>query len=366
MEKKTPLYDSHVALGGRMVAFGGYLMPVQYSGGVIAEHMAVRQRAGVFDVSHMAELTLEGPAAAENIQRLVTTDISGMADGQVKYAILCNEQGGIVDDLVIYRRAADRYLLVVNAGNHDKDRAWISARLSGEVRFRDESDETGQLALQGPASAAILRKICAESGIPQKYYRFCEGSALHLDDGRDIAAIISRTGYTGEFGYEIYCAACDVTALWNTLLRAGAEDGLIPCGLGARDTLRLEAAMPLYGHELDEEISPVEAGLPCKLDGKEFIGRDAILARGEPKIRRIGLRVTGRGIVREHCDLYTPEGKKIGRTTSGTYCPSLQASAAMGYVDAGEGKIGEKLHVDVRGRMIDAEVVPLPFYKATH
>jgi aminomethyltransferase len=363
MEKKTPLYQTHVDAGGKIVEFGGYLMPVQYPSGVIAEHMAVRRQAGLFDVSHMAELSLEGPAAVENIQKLVTSDISKMEDGQVKYAMLCNEQGGIVDDLVIYRRAADRYLLVVNAGNHDKDAAWVSGHISGDVQYQDISDQIGQLALQGPASKEILPKICAESDIPQKYYHFTDNVTLHLNGGRDITAIVSQTGYTGEFGYEIYCDAADVTALWDTLLAVGKDEGLIPCGLGARDTLRLEAAMPLYGHEMTDDITPKEAGLPCKLDGKEFIGRDAIIARGAPKIKRIGMKVTGRGIVREHLDIYTKEGKKIGWTSSGTYCPFMEMSVAMGYIDIDEIELGKKLDVDVRGRKVEVEIVPLPFYK---
>ena len=362
MEKKTPLYPIHEALGGKIVSFGGYLMPVQYPSGVIAEHMAVRKQAGLFDVSHMAELTLEGPGALEYLQYLVTADLSKMTDGQVKYAMLCNESGGIVDDLVICRRGEGRYLLVVNAGNHEKDAAWVESHLFGDVQYRDISDEVGQLALQGPASAAILRKLCAEEDIPEKYYHFTENATLHLKD-RDIAALISQTGYTGEFGYEIYCKAADTADLWNTLLDAGKDEGLIPCGLGARDTLRLEASMPLYGHELTDEISPKEAGLPCKLDGKNFLGRDAILARGTPSIRRVGLKAVGRGILREHCDIYDKAGKKIGHTTSGTYCPYLGESVAMGYLDIGEIEEGKPLEVDIRGRRVDAVLVPLPFYK---
>ena len=362
MEKKTPLYQVHVDAGGKIVEFGGYLMPVQYPNGVIAEHMAVRQKAGLFDVSHMAELILEGPDAVANIQNLVTADISGMVDGQVKYAMFCNETGGIVDDLVICRRAADRYLLVVNAGNHEKDAAWVEAHLFGDVHYADVSDSIVQLALQGPASGTILRKICAEADIPEKYYHFKENCVLHLGD-RDIHALVSQTGYTGEFGFEIYCPAADGVDLWKALMAAGADEGLIPCGLGARDTLRLEASMPLYGHEMNDNISPKEAGLPCKLDGKNFIGRDAIIARGTPTIKRIGLKVTGRGIVREHCDLYDPDGRKVGFTTSGTFCPFLNAGMAMGYLNVDEIELGKKLQADVRGRRVDVEIVSLPFYK---
>ena len=361
MEKKTPLYDTHVALGGKMVEFGGYLMPVQYPAGVIAEHMAVRQKAGLFDVSHMAELTLEGPDAVANLQYLVTADISKMTDGQVKYAMLCNERGGIVDDLVIYRMEAEKYLLVVNAGNHDKDAAWVESHLTGDVRYADISDQVAQLALQGPRSREILVKICDGALLPEKYYHFTDHVTLHCKGG-DVEALVSQTGYTGEFGYEIYCGAGDAVNLWNTLLEAGAPEGLLPCGLGARDTLRLEAAMPLYGHEMDEDTSPKEAGLPCKLDGKDFLGREAIIARGAPAIKRVGLKVTGRGIVREHCDLYAG-GRKVGRTTSGTHCPCLGYGAAMGYVDLADAAPGTQLEADVRGRRIAVEVVPLPFYK---
>ena len=362
MEKKTPLYQVHVDAGGKMVEFGGYLMPVQYPTGVISEHMAVRQKAGLFDVSHMAELSLSGPDAVANIQNLVTADISGMVDGQVKYAMFCNETGGIVDDLVICRQAADRYILVVNAGNHEKDAAWVESHLFGDVTYRDISDEIAQLALQGPASGRILAKLCAQEEIPAKYYTFREHCVLHLGS-RDITALVSQTGYTGEFGFEIYCAAADAVDLWNALLAAGADEGLIPCGLGARDTLRLEAAMPLYGHEMTDDISPKEAGLPCKLDGKNFIGRDAIIARGAPAIKRVGLKVTGRGIVREHCELLTKDGRKVGHTTSGTFCPYLNYGAAMGYVDLAEAVVGTELDADVRGRKVAVEIVPLPFYK---
>ena len=362
MEKKTPLYQAHVDLGGKIVEFGGYLMPVQYPAGVIAEHMAVREKVGLFDVSHMAELILEGPDAVSNIQHLVTADISKMTDGQVKYAMLCNDRGGIVDDLVIYRRAADKYLLVVNAGNHDKDAAWVESHIGGDVRYADVSEQVAQLALQGPKAGEVLKKLCAASDIPEKYYHFTEGVTLRCKGG-DVKAIVSQTGYTGEFGFEIYCPSADAANLWNTLLEAGAEYGILPCGLGARDTLRLEAAMPLYGHEMNDDISPKEAGLPCKLDGKDFIGRDAIAARGAPTIKRVGLKVTGRGIVREHCDLYTPDGRKIGYTTSGTHCPYLGYAVAMGYIDKTEFEEGRRLSADVRGRKVEMEIVPLPFYK---
>ncbi len=360
MEKKTPLYAEHTALGGKMAPFGGYWMPLQYPAGVIAEHMAVRRAAGLFDVSHMAELTVEGPDAVRNLQWLLTADIAAMHDGQVKYAMLCNEGGGIVDDLVVCRRDAERYLLVVNAGNREKDAAWVASRLTGDARCADVSDQVGQLALQGPAAEAILRPLCG--GLPEAYYHFTENVPLRLPD-REIRVLASQTGYTGERGYELYCAAEDTADLWNALLAAGADRGLLPCGLGARDTLRLEAGMPLYGHEMDEDTSPREAGLPCKLDGKDFLGRSALIARGAPGVKRVGLRVTGRGIVREGCALYLPGGERVGRATSGTHCPFLGFAAAMGYVDAARAVPGAALEADVRGRRVAVEIVPLPFYK---
>lgn len=363
MEKRTPLYDTHVALGGKMVPFGGYLMPVQYPAGVIAEHMAVREKAGLFDVSHMAELLLEGPDALANLQWLVTADLSKMTDGQVKYAMLCNERGGIVDDLVVCRQGPEKYLLVVNAGNHEKDAEWVSSRLTGGVRFSDISDQVAQLALQGPKSGDILKKICAEADIPEKYYRFNDHVTLRCKGG-DVEALVSQTGYTGEFGFELYCPADRAADLWNTLLEAGAPEGLLPCGLGARDTLRLEAAMPLYGHELNDVITPLEAGLDfaVKMGKEDFIGKNAIAARLPVRQTRVGLEITGRGIAREHQDIYIGD-RLAGQTTSGTHCPFLGKAVAMAYLSSADAVPGTRVEVDVRGRRVAAQVVELPFYK---
>ena len=228
--------------------------------------------------------------------------------------------------------------------------------------YRDEGDDWGQVALQGPTSGDILKKLCAEQYIPAKYYTFIDNVPLDLGS-RTIHALVSQTGYTGEYGFELYCRAEDTVDLWHALLAAGEEYGLIPCGLGARDTLRLEASMPLYGHEMNEEITPKMAGLPCKLTGKDFIGRDALVALGAPKLKRIGMKVVGRGIVREHCDLYTMEGEKLGWTSSGTFAPFIGCGVAMGYIPAGQIEIGKHLNADVRGRMIELEIVPMPFYK---
>lgn len=357
MEKKTPLYDRHVTALGKIVPFAGWLLPVQYSG-VIAEHMAVRQACGLFDVSHMGELVLRGADALANVNRLMTNDFTGMYAGQARYSPMCYENGGVVDDLIVYKCTDTAYLIVVNAANKDKDAAWVAAHLTGACTMEDRSDSIAQLALQGPRAQAILRPLAGE--LPEKNYSAVLQGAV---DG--IPCLISRTGYTGEDGFELYCAPGDAPLLWDKLLSAGADYGLIPCGLGARDTLRLEAAMPLYGHEMDDDVSPREAGLPCKLDGKDFLGREAIIARGTPTVKRVGLKVTGRGIVREHCDLYRPGGDKVGRTTSGTHCPFLGYGAAMGYVDLSAAEPGTALEADVRGRRIAVEIVPLPFYKIT-
>lgn len=358
MEKKTPLYDSHVALGGKIVPFGGYLLPVQYEG-VIKEHMAVRTEAGLFDVSHMGELMLTGPDALKNVQYVTTNDMSGMYDGQVRYSPMCNAQGGVVDDILVYKVHDEAYLLVVNASNKDKDAAWISSHVFGNVKFEDISEFVAQVALQGPNAVPILAGLVDDEQIPKKYYSFVKEV-----DVKGIKCLISRTGYTGELGYELYCATADGPKLWDLLLEAGKEQGLIPCGLGARDTLRLEAAMPLYGHEMDDTVSPLETdlGFFVKLDKEDFIGKDALVAAGEPKRCRVGLKVTGRGIAREHCPVYAGD-VQIGMTTSGTHCPFIGMPVAMALVDKAYGEVGKEVEIEIRGRKVTAEIVPLPFYK---
>ncbi len=358
MELKTPLYDCHVALGGKIVPFAGYLLPVQYSG-VIEEHMAVRKQAGLFDVSHMGEVVISGPDALANINHLFTNDFTNMQNGRVRYSPMCNEEGGVVDDLIVYRMAADKYFVVVNASNRHKDVAWMKAHLMGDAVLEDLSDSYAQLAVQGPGSREILTKVMREEQIPEKYYTF--------QDGVNVAGaecLISQTGYTGEHGYEIYCRPEDAPHIWNKLLEAGKISGLIPCGLGARDTLRLEAAMPLYGHEMDDTITPLETGLDfgVKMQKEEFIGKNAIAAKGEPKIKRVGLKVTGRGIIREHCAIYAGD-QKIGESTSGTHCPYLGSAYAMALIDKIYAETGAQVEADVRGRRVAAEIVSLPFYK---
>lgn len=358
MEQKTPLYDCHVASGGKMVPFAGYLLPVQYTG-VIEEHMAVREKAGLFDVSHMGEVVITGPDALKNLNHLFTNDFTNMTDGRVRYSPLCNEQGGIVDDLIVYRFSGEKYMVVPNASNRQKDVDFMRSHLTGDVTLEDISDTIAQIALQGPRAEEILREVTAQEAVPVKYYTFHERVNV-----AGITCLLSRTGYTGELGFELYCASEDAVKLWNALLEAGKAYGLIPCGLGARDTLRLEAAMPLYGHEMNDEISPLETGLQfaVKMQKDDFVGKRAIENRGEPKIARVGLKITGRGIAREHNPVYA-DGKKIGETTSGTHCPYLKGAYAMALVEADHSAVGTEVMVEVRGRKIEAVIVPLPFYK---
>jgi len=356
MDRKTPLYDEHVKLGGKIVPFAGWLLPVQYSG-VIAEHMAVRTACGLFDVSHMGEIACVGDDALLNLNRLLTNDYTEMEIGQARYSPMCNEQGGVVDDLIVYKKADDRYLIVVNAANKDKDFNWMLAHQTGSVELTDISDEVAQLALQGPKAEAILRKLASPGDIPEKYYT-CNFDRMVSG----VKCIVSRTGYTGEDGFELYMASGDAVKMWNLLLEAGKDEGLLPCGLGARDTLRLEAAMPLYGHEMTDEISPLEAGLAWAVKPEHaFIGREPMLRRGTPRAR-VGLKITGKGIAREGQDVFLAD-EKIGAVTSGTHLPYLGGAYAMALVSSEHAQIGTVLDVDVRGRRVSAEIVPLPFYK---
>ena len=359
MELKTPLYEAHVKAGGKIVPFGGYLLPVQYETGVIKEHMAVRTQAGLFDVSHMGEILCEGKDALANLQMILTNNFENMVDGQARYSPMCNEKGGTVDDLIVYKKADENYFIVVNAANKDKDYQWMLAHQFGDVKFTDVSEQYAQLALQGPKAMEILRKLTAEENIPKKYYH-----AVFDTEVAGMPCIISKTGYTGEDGVELYLDSSLAEKMWDAVLEAGKEEGLVPCGLGARDTLRMEAAMPLYGHEMDDDVTPLETGLgfAVKMAKEDFIGKAALEEKGGPAIKRIGLKVTGRGIIREHQDVFV-DGKKIGHTTSGTHCPYLGYPIAMALVDASYTEVGTKVSVEVRGRSVEAEIVPLPFYK---
>lgn len=359
MEKKTPLYDCHVESKGKIVPYAGYLLPVQYATGVITEHMAVRTKAGLFDVSHMGEVMLKGKDALANVQMLVTNDCSKMVDGQVKYSPMCYDNGGTVDDVLVYRMDSNSYLIVVNAANRHKDVEWMKTHLFGEVTLEDISDNVALIALQGPNSLDIIGSLVDSHHIPEKNYTFIEDVMV-----AGVKCLVSRTGYTGEDGFELYCSYADATILWNQLLEAGKDLGLIPAGLGCRDTLRLEAGMPLYGHELSEEISPLEAGLKfaVKMDKDDFIGKKTLEALEPIKRKRVGLKIIGRGIAREDCTIYI-DNQVVGHTTSGTHCPYVNQAVAMGMLELDYVNLGTLVDIEVRGRRLQAEVVSLPFYK---
>jgi len=356
--KKTALHAWHIEQGARLVDFHGWHLPVQYEG-LLAEHRAVRTHAGLFDVSHMGEISVKGPGAEDAVQRLVTNDISTLADGEVIYTVACYEDGGAVDDLLVYRLDPESYLLVVNASNVDKDYEHFHAHLAG-IDIENISDDTAQIALQGPASREILRAAhpdLAEKVETLKFYSFLEAKL----EGEPV--IFSRTGYTGELGFEIYLPPDLAQAEARRLMAAGADRGLAPAGLGARDLLRLEASYCLYGNEMDESTDPYEAGLSwlVKIDKGNFIGRDALLARkGDAEASRlVGFRLPGRKIARQGFPIYF-ENEEVGRVTSGSYGPSLEASLGMARVRRAFTK--KALQVEIRGERIDMERVKLPFY----
>jgi aminomethyltransferase len=357
--RRTPLYARHLAAGGQMVAFAGWEMPVQYKGaGLEVEHRATRASAGLFDVSHMGEIVIEGPGAVDEVDRLVTADVRGLGDGDACYALLCRPDGGVVDDLYVYRLGAERFLLVVNASNVAKDFAHMQAFAARPERIVDRSDDFAQLALQGPKACEILSIVAPGEAceLPRNHIR------LHSFRGADL--LVATTGYTGEPGVEIY-APPDVAAdLWDALLDAGRAAGAMPVGLGARDTLRLEMAYALYGHELRDDINPFEArvGWAVKLDDRTFVGSDAlrtIKATGATR-RLVGLEMVDRGIARADYRICVG-GENVGWITSGTHSPTLGKAIALGVVPKALAKPGTALEIMVHGRPRRAVVVPLPF-----
>ncbi len=354
MDKKTPLALWHETHGGKMVSFAGFYMPIQYEKGIIHEHEWVRNCAGLFDVSHMGEFTLKGKDALRNINRLVSNDFSDLEIGSIRYGVLVYENGCAVDDVLIYRLETDKYLWVVNASNIDKDYAFIKEHLVGEVEFVNRSDDFGEIALQGPSSEKILRKLTHQ--IPQDYYSFIQNAQI---DG--MTCLISRTGYTGEDGFELYVRSHETEKLWNLLLERGQEEQLEPCGLGARDTLRLEAGMPLYGHELSESITPLEANLSrfVKMDKEDFIAQKAL---SQPVLRkRVALELIDRGIARDGYKVYC-KGEEVGVITSGTHSPTLNKAIALALVKV-EVASEVEFEIDVRNRLLKAQKVKIPFYK---
>ena len=358
--KRTPLHDEHLGLGAKMVPFAGYEMPVQYPSGITAEHEVVRTAAGLFDISHMGEFVVRGPQALNLIQSISVNDASALAVGQCQYSAMCREDGGILDDVVVYRRA-DSYMVVVNASRRSVDWDWFTVHSSGlEVELEDRSDETGLVALQGPRAAEILAPLTDRNLEDVRYYCFVEGAVAGC------AAIISRTGYTGEDGFEIYVSNEDSRTVWNTLLERGGPQGLRPAGLGARDSLRLEVGFALYGNDLDQEHTPLEGrlGWLVKLDKGEFSGRGALIRQKEDGVQRrlVGIRLSERGFPRPGYAI-VHNGDEVGVVTSGTVSPTLGFGIAMGYVPAELTAAETVLGIRIRDRVIPATVSRPPFYK---
>jgi len=369
--KKTPLNATHRALKAKMVDFGGWDMPVEYpcpGGGLIAEHLAVRTGVGLFDVSHMGEIQFRGPGALDAIQHITMNDASRLKDGQAHYSALLTPQGAFVDDILVHRLSQNDYLLVVNAGTKDKDYAWIRQQVGTwpSIHISDYSSYYSQLALQGPRALETLQKLTKVDLAAIKNYWFTWGQVAGIHN-----VLIARTGYSGEDGFEVYIPADEATSekMWNALLNAGQEFGIRPCGLGARNTLRLEAGMSLYGHEISDEINVFEAGLDrwLKLDKGAFIGREALLAiqaSGGPTRKLIGLEMVDRGIARDGYPVLDLEGKEIGAVTSGSPAPYLKTNIALALVPAEVATAGQDVLIQVRpNQQARAKQVPIPFYK---
>jgi len=358
MGQKTPLYETHLRLGARIIDFGGWDMPVQYAG-VIEEHNQVRQAAGLFDVSHMGEFEVVGPGAETFLNMLVTNDVTKMADNQCQYTPMCYENGTVADDLIVYRHDRERYMLVVNAGNIQKDWKWVNKNVKEGVKLSNVSASTAEMAVQGPLAEPILQAVASADLKAVGRFMF---QAMRVA-GRE--ALMSRTGYTGEDGFEVYVKKEDATKVWDALMKAG-EGRLKPIGLGARDTLRLEAALMLYGNDIDETTTPIEAtiGWTVKLDKPQFIGKEALLRQktGGVKKKLVGFELLGKGIAR-HGYKVNAKGVDIGHVTSGTFSPTLRKSIGLAYVKPEYSQKGAAFDVIIRDRPCAAEVVGLPFYK---
>jgi aminomethyltransferase len=359
--KRTALNFLHKALGAKMVEFGGWEMPLEYSG-IIPEHLAVRRAAGLFDVSHMGEIEVSGPRALSLLQHLTSNDASRLKDFQAQYSALMRSEGSAIDDCVVHRWSEDRYFLCVNAANAERDFDWLVQHNAVGAEVRNASGEYAQLALQGPRALEIISKVADRSVAGLKYYWFCCTRCCAVE------GILARTGYTGEDGFEFYFPPAESATVWNTLIEAGKPEGLVPAGLGARNTLRLEAGYPLYGHELDEETTLLEANLGwiAKLEKGEFIGRDVLLeqrARGTRK-KLVGFEMTNRGIARDGYSVYV-EGKVAGYVSSGSYAPFLKRNIGMAYLPPSLAMVGREIQIEIRGKMAGAQIVPLPFYRRT-
>ena len=359
MARRTPLNEAHRKLGARMVDFVGWDMPVQYTS-VIGEHEAVRTAVGLFDVSHMGEIEFRGPGALETANRLISNDLARCADGQAVYAGLLNDQGTFVDDVVAYRFSPEHIFICVNSSNREKDFAWMSERAQG-VKPVDRSDDYAQIAVQGPKAPGLVQRLTKADLSKVGTYRFTEGEVV------GVKCIISRTGYTGEDGFELYCASNDAEKLWNALMQEGQADGVKPCGLGARDSLRTEMKYALYGNDIDDAHTPLEAGLGwiVKLDKPGgFIGKEALEKQKAAGVKRklVGFELTGSGVPR-HGYPILKDGQRVGEVTSGTMGPSVKKPIGIGYVPTELSAEGSTFDVDIRGRPVPARVVKTPFWK---
>jgi aminomethyltransferase len=357
--RRSPLNEIHVEAGARLVPFAGWTMPVQYAS-VIEEHRAVRERAGLFDVSHMGELRVRGAGAEGFLQRVTPNDVSKLTPGRAHYSGLLTEQGTYVDDLLVYRLAEEDFLVVVNAANTEKDLAWLAERQVEGATVEDESDRWALLALQGPRAEAILSRLTELDLAAIRYYRFAEGEVA----GRSM--IVSRTGYTGEDGFELYVPPEAAPDLWRSLMAAGADQGLQPAGLGARDTLRMEAGMALYGHEIDDTTTPLEAGLRwvVKMDKGDFVGRAALERQEQAGLERrlVGIEVAERGIARQGYPVWSGE-RRVGEMTSGTWSPTFEKALGMAYVPVELAEPGTPVDIEIRQRRVGARVAEIPFYR---
>ncbi|WP_066385414.1 glycine cleavage system aminomethyltransferase GcvT [Neobacillus mesonae] len=359
--KRTPLFEVYKEYGGKTIDFGGWELPVQFSS-IKEEHEAVRTKAGLFDVSHMGEIEVKGSDSLNYLQRMMTNDISKVKNGAAQYTAMCYETGGTIDDLLVYKLEDEHYLLVVNASNIEKDYEWLERHLEGDVTLTNLSDTTAQVALQGPLAEKVLQKLTATDLSGIGFFKFQQDARIN---GKK--ALVSRTGYTGEDGFEVYCQANDVVEIWKDILESGKEEGVLPCGLGARDTLRFEANLALYGQELSAEISPLEAGIgfAVKLNKEaDFIGKDALVKQKENGIPRkiVGIEMIDRGIPRHGYPVYKGE-ELIGEVTTGTQSPTLKKNIGLALISSEHAVLDDELEVEIRGKRLKVKVVPTPFYK---
>jgi aminomethyltransferase len=365
--KRTPLYESHLKLKGQIVEFGGWEMPVQYSG-LVEEHNAVRNSVGIFDVSHMGEMEVRGKDAKRFVNHIITNDANLINNNEIQYAVMCYENGGVVDDLLVYKRDEDSYLLIINAGNINKDVSWMEKALAEgdfQVELNHISEATGEVALQGPKAEELLQKQTNFDLSTLKFFNFAEDIDIF-----GVSCIVSRSGYTGEDGFEIYASAGEIVKVWEGLLEKGEEYQIHPCGLGARDTLRFEANMPLYGHEMTEDISPLEAGFGfcVRLEKEEFIGMEALKIQRDLGLKKkvVGFELVDRGIARAEYEVFNEDGENIGYVTTGYKSPTLGKAIGLAVVDIGYSSIGDEFMIQIRKKRVRSKVISRKFLRKNY